>query len=95
MHGKGPSPPGGSGKRKGSRLLLAVALAAGTAAALYAGTRVSDLICDLAGIGSPVVRLGLKVACVTVALPAGFYVVERLFLARSVRRASGKGPERF
>lgn len=55
----------------------------------------SDLICDLAGIASPAVRLGLKVACVTVALPAGFYLVERFFLARSARRASNGGHEKF
>jgi uncharacterized membrane protein len=76
----------GKRRREGSRALLAVALAAGVAAALFVGARVSDLISDLAGIDSPTVRLGLKVACVVVALPAGFYLVERLFLGRASRR---------
>lgn len=90
-----PSPAGGPGRRKGSRLLLAVSLAAGVAAALYAGARLSDLVSDMAGIGSPSVRIGLKVACVVVALPVGFYLVERLFLARSTRRppAEAAAPE--
>lgn len=84
----GTSPRGVKRRREGSRLLLAVALAAGVAAALYGGARLSDLVSDLAGIDSPSVRLGIKVAFVVAALPAGFYFVERIFLARSVRRAS-------
>jgi hypothetical protein len=38
---------------------------------------------DLLGVASPPVRLGVKVIAVAAALPAGFYLVERAFLARS------------
>ena len=72
-------------RRTGSRLLLAVALAGCVIGALFAGARISDGICDIAGITSRGVRLGVKVAVVAMVLPVGFYLVERLFLARSSR----------
>lgn len=83
-----PGPPpvrGGGRKRSGSRFLLAAALAGGVAAAIVAGAVISDFLCDVAGVTSANVRLGVKVASVAVALPAGFYLVERYFLSRSSR----------
>ena len=70
-------------KRPGSRLLLGIALFAGTIASMYAGVRVADFVSDLAGIASPAVRLGMKAIAAAAALPAGFYLVERAFLERS------------
>ena len=77
--------PGGQEKkrRSGSRLLLAAALAGGVIAAFIAGARISDFLCDVLGVTSTPVRLGLKVASIALALPAGFYVVERFFLHRA------------
>ena len=77
---------GGREKRGGSRLLLAAALVLGIAISLYAGARLSDLLSDLTGITSGALRLGLKVLLVAAALPAGFYLVERIFLSRSDRK---------
>jgi hypothetical protein len=77
---------GGEKKRPGSRLALAVALAAGTLASMYAGARVAGLLMDLFGVESAAVRLGAKVVAVATALPAGYYLVERLFLGRSGRK---------
>jgi len=74
-------------RRTGSRILLAAALAGGVAAAIIAGAVISDFLCDVAGVTSANVRLGVKVASVAVALPAGFYLVERYFLFRSSRGA--------
>jgi hypothetical protein len=71
--------------RTGSRILLAVALAGGVVAAIIAGAVISDFLCDVAGVTSTNVRLGVKVASVAAALPAGFYLVERYFLSRSSR----------
>lgn len=73
--------------RTGSRILLAAALAGGVAAAIIAGAVISDFLCDVAGVTSTNVRLGVKVASVAVALPAGFYLVERYFFSRSSRGA--------
>ena len=78
-------------RRPGSRLLLAAALAGGVIAAFLAGARISDFLCDITGVTSTTVRLGVKVAGVAVALPAGFYLVERFFLART-NRSSGHPP---
>ncbi len=78
--------PGGGTKRPGSRLLLALALACAAFAAVYAGARVGDLAADVLGITSVPARLVLKVLLMAAALPAGFYLVERFFLARSTRR---------
>ena len=69
--------------RPGSRLLLGVALLAGTLASICGGALLADFALDLLGVASPPVRLGVKVIAVAVALPAGFYLVERAFLARS------------
>ncbi len=76
----------GPGKRPGSRLLLAAALAAAVLAAASIGSRLPDLLAGLLGIESSVLRLALKAAAVAVALPAMFYLVERLFLERTARR---------
>jgi hypothetical protein len=70
-------------KRPGSRLLLAIALVFGTLGAVYAGALLADFALDLLGVASPPVRLGVKVIAMATALPAGFYLVERAFLARS------------
>ena len=78
---------GGRGRRGGSRLLLAASLLLGAAISLYAASRLSDALADLTGIDSLHLRLGLKVLCIAVALPAGFYLVERLFLDRSRNRS--------
>lgn len=89
-----PQPPGGgtepgaplpSGKRRrpGSRALLAIALVVAALGGLFAGVHAADLISGWIGITSVNVRLVLKVACIAVALPAAFYLVERTFLSRS------------
>ena len=41
-----------------------------------------DLFSEIAGIEATHLRLGLKVLLMAAALPAGFYLVERLFLKR-------------
>jgi hypothetical protein len=74
-------------RRSGSRLLLAAALAGGVIAAFIAGAHISDFLCDVLGVTSTPVRLGVKVASIAVALPAGFYLVERVYLSRSSRNA--------
>jgi hypothetical protein len=66
-------------------------LAGGVIAAFLAGARISDFLCDITGVTSTTVRLGVKVASVAVALPAGFYLVEWFFLARATR-SSGHPP---
>lgn len=72
--------------RPGSRLLLGVALFAGTLLSMCGGALLADFALDLLGVASPPVRLGVKVIAVAAALPAGFYLVERAFLARSSPR---------
>ena len=87
-------------RRSGSRLLLAAALVAGVGGAFFAGAMIADVLCDIAGVTSTAVRLGVKVACIAASLPAGFYLVERCFLSRSTRTPgkstdapdSGNGP---
>jgi hypothetical protein len=69
-------------KRPGSRLLLGVSLFAGTLASICAGGLLADFVLDLLGVSSTPVRLGVKVIAMAAALPAGFYLVERAFLAR-------------
>lgn len=69
--------------RPGSRLLLGVALVFGTLGAIYVGALLAEFALDLLGVASPAVRLGVKVIAMAAALPAGFYLVERAFLARS------------
>ena len=63
-------------------MLLGVALFAGTIAAMYGGALLADFALDLLGVASPRVRLAVKVIALATALPAGFYLVERAFLAR-------------
>jgi hypothetical protein len=72
-------------RRAGSRFLLAAALVGGVIGAFYVGAGISDVLCDLLGVTSTAVRLGAKVAIIAVAIPAGFYLVERFFLSRSSR----------
>jgi hypothetical protein len=82
----GPIPGRRNGTRRtGSRLLLAAALAAGVIGAFFAGAMLADFLCDIAGVTSTNVRMGVKVACIAASLPAGFYLVERIFLSRSSR----------
>jgi len=69
--------------RPGSRLLLGIALFAGTLASICGGALLADFVLDLLGVASPPVRLGVKVVVMAAALPAGFYLVERAFLERS------------
>ena len=71
------------GRRPGSRVLLGIALFAGTLMAMCGGALLADFALDLLGVASPPVRLGVKVIAMATALPAGFYLVERAFFARS------------
>ena len=80
-------------KRPGSRLLLGIALFAGTLLSMFGGALVAEFALDLLGVASPPVRLGAKVIAMAAALPAGFYLVERAFLARSSPTISRKTPE--
>ncbi len=73
----------GGRKRPGSRLLLGIALFAGTLMSMCGGALLADFALDLLGVASPPVRLGVKVIAMAAALPAGFFLVERAFLARS------------
>ena len=69
-------------KRPGSRVLLGIALFAGTLASICGGALLADFALDLLGVASAPVRLGVKAIAMAAALPAGFYLVEREFLAR-------------
>ena len=71
------------GRRPGSRVLLGIALFAGTLMSMFGGAHLADFALDLVGVASPPVRLGVKALAIAAALPAGFYLVERAFLARS------------
>lgn len=53
---------------------------------MYAGARLAGFLLDLFRVESMPVRLGAKVLAVALALPAGYYLVERLFLRRSARK---------
>ncbi len=77
--------------RPGSRPLLGIALFAGVLASMFGGALLADFALNLLGIASPPVRLGVKVLAMATALPAGFYLVERAFLART-RTTSRKTP---
>ena len=74
--------PAGRRKRPGSRLLFGIVLVFGTLGAVNAGALLADFVLDLLGVASPPVRLGVKGIAMATALPAGFYLVERAFLAR-------------
>jgi hypothetical protein len=78
-------------KRPGSRVLLGIALFAGTLLSMCGGALLADFALDLLGVASPPVRLGAKVFAIAAALPAGFYIVERAFLART-RATTRKTP---
>jgi len=69
--------------RPGSRVLLGIALFAGTLMSMCGGALLADFALDLLGVASPPVRIGVKAIAMAAALPAGFYLVERAFLARS------------
>ena len=69
--------------RRGSRVLLGIALFAGTLMSMCGGALLADFALNLLGVASPPIRLGVKVIAMAAALPAGFYLVERFFLARS------------
>ncbi len=69
--------------RPGARLLFGIVLVFGTLGAVYAAVWLADFALDLLGVASPAVRLGVKAIAMAIALPAGFYIVERAFLARS------------
>ena len=69
--------------RPGSRVLLGIALFAGTLLSMCGGGLLADFALDLLGVASPPVRIGVKAIAMAAALPAGFYLVERAFLARS------------
>ncbi len=58
---------------------------------MFGGALLADFALNLLGIASPPVRLGVKVLAMATALPAGFYLVERAFLART-RTTSRKTP---
>ena len=72
------------GTRPGSRLLLGIALFGGVLASICGGALLADFALDLLGVVSPPVRLGVKGIAMAAALPAGFYLVERAYLARSL-----------
>jgi hypothetical protein len=74
-------------KRRGSRFLLGLALFGGTLWAMYAAALLSDIAMDLLGVVSVPVRLAVKALSLAAAVPAGFLLVERAFLASSSRRA--------
>jgi hypothetical protein len=80
------------GKRPGSRLLLGIALFAGILASICGGALLADFALDLLGVSSSPVRLGAKVIAMAAALPAGFFLVERAFLARSSATRKTPGP---
>jgi len=64
-------------------VLLGIALFAGILMAMCGGALLADFALDLFGVASKPVRLGVKAIAMAAALPAGFYLVERAFLARS------------
>ena len=76
--------------RPGSRVLLGIALFAGTLASICGGALLAEFALDLLGVASPPVRLGVKVIAIAAALPAGFYLVERAFLARHSAAATSR-----
>ena len=78
------------GGRPGSRVLLGIALFAGTLMSMCGGALLADFAMDLLGVASPPARLGVKAIAMAAALPAGFYIVERAFLARSSTRAASR-----
>ena len=80
------------GGRPGSRVLLGIALFAGTLMSMCGGALLADFALDLLGVASPPVRLGVKAITMAAALPAGFYLVERAFLARSSATRKTPGP---
>jgi len=71
-------------------VLLGIALFAGTLMSMCGGALLADFALDLLGVASPPVRLVVKVVAMAAALPAGFYIVERAFLARSSTRAASR-----
>jgi hypothetical protein len=76
----------GRRKRRGSRLLLGLALFAGALGAMYAAAFLADIAMDLLGVVSVPVRLVGKTLSMAAAVPAGFLLVERAFIVRASRR---------
>ena len=79
-------------KRPGSRLLLGIALVFGTLGSVYAGSLLADFVLDLLGVARTPVRLGVKAIVMAAAVPAGFYLVERAFLAWTTTSRKTPGP---
>jgi len=73
-------------------VLLGIALFAGTLMSMCGGALLADFALDLVGVASPPVRLVVKVVAMAAALPAGFYLVERAFLAHSSATRKTPGP---
>jgi hypothetical protein len=78
--------------RRGSRLLLGIALVFGTLGSVYAGSLLADFVLDLLGVVRTPVRLGVKAIVMAAAVPAGFYLVERAFLAWTTTSRKTPGP---
>ena len=78
--------------RRGSRLLLGIALVFGTLGSVYAGSLLADFVLDLLGVARTPVRLGVKAIVMAAAVPAGFYLVERAFLAWTATSRKTPGP---
>jgi len=78
--------------RRGSRLLLGIALVFGTLGSVYAGSLLADFVLDLLGVARTPVRLGVKAIVMAAAVPAGFYLVERAFLAWTTTSRKTPGP---
>ena len=89
---KGTGSTEGRGKRPGSRLLLGIALGLGTLGSVYAGALLADFMLDLLGVVRTPVRLGVKAVVMAAAVPAGFYLVERAFLAWASTSRKKPGP---
>jgi hypothetical protein len=76
----------GRRKRRGSRLLLGLALFAGTLGAMCTAALLADLAMDLLGVVSVPVRLVGKTLSLAAGVPAGFLLVERAFLVFASNR---------
>jgi hypothetical protein len=72
--------------RKGSRLLLGLALLSGALGAMYLAALLADVAMDLFGVVSRPVRLAGKTLLLAASVPCGFLLVERAFLAWTSRR---------
>lgn len=80
-------------KRRGSRLLLGLALVAGTLGAMCAAALLADAMMDLLGVVSGPGRLAGKTVLLAASIPCGFLLVERAFLAWTSLRKKGADRE--